>query len=50
MTKKILLVDNDHDYRHALASIVRRMGYGAIHAEEVRDAVKRLVNDQPDWA
>ena len=48
MPKKILLVDNNREYRHALASIVRRVGYDVIHAEEIADAVERLVSDRPD--
>ena len=48
MLKKILLVDNNHEYRHVLASIVRRVGYEVIHAAEVADAVKRLISDRPD--
>ena len=47
MPKKILLVDNNHEYRHVLASIVRRVGYEVIHAAEIADAVKRLVSDRP---
>ncbi|HEX7230931.1 MAG TPA: response regulator [Candidatus Binatia bacterium] len=46
--KKILLVDNNHEYRHVLASIVRRAGYEVLHAAKVADAVKRLVSDRPD--
>ena len=48
MPKKVLLVDNNREYRHALASIVRRVGYDVIHAEEIADAVERLVSDRPD--
>lgn len=48
MLKKILLVDKNHEYRHVLASLVRRGGYDVIHAAEVADAVKRLVSDRPD--
>jgi len=48
MPKKILVVDNNLEYRHALASIVRRIGYDVIHAEEVGDAVERMVSDRPD--
>jgi len=48
MPKKILLVDNNHEYRHVLASIVRRVGYDVIHAGELADAVRRLVSDRPD--
>ena len=48
MPKKILLLDKNHEYRHVLASIVRRVGYDVIHAAEVADAVKRLVSDRPD--
>jgi len=47
MPKKILLVDNNHEYRHVLASIVRRVGYEVIHAAEIADAAKRLVSERP---
>ena len=48
MAKKILLVDNNVEYRQVLASIVRRVGYEVIHAEGIADAIKRLVSDRPD--
>jgi DNA-binding response OmpR family regulator len=48
MTKKILLVDSDREYRHAMASIVRRVGYDVIHADEIADALERSVSDRPD--
>ena len=48
MTKKILLVDNNREYRHAMASIVRRVGYDVIHAEEITEAIKRSATDRPD--
>ena len=48
MSKKILLVDNNSEYRHTLASIVRRVGYDVIHAEEILEAIERLVSDRPD--
>ncbi|MGN6719128.1 MAG: response regulator, partial [Candidatus Binatia bacterium] len=48
MTKKILLVDNNREYRHAMASIVRRVGYDVIQAEEIAEAIERSANERPD--
>ena len=48
MSKKIILVDNNREYRHTVASIVRRVGYDVIHAEEILEATERLVSDRPD--
>jgi CheY-like chemotaxis protein len=48
MTKKILLVDNNREYRHAMASIVRRVGYDVIHAGEIAEAIERSASDRPD--
>ena len=48
MSKKILLVDNNREYRHTMASLVRRVGYDVIHAEEIVEAIERLVSDRPD--
>jgi len=48
MTKKILLIDTNREYRHAMASIVRRIGYDVIQTEEIAEAIKRLASDRPD--
>jgi CheY-like chemotaxis protein len=48
MTKKILLVDNNPEYRQALASIVRRVGYDVIQAEEIAEAIERSASERPD--
>lgn len=48
MSKKILLVDNNREYRHTVASIVHRVGYDVIHAEEIVEGLERLVSDRPD--
>ena len=48
MVKKILLVDNNREYRHAMASIVRRFGYDVIQAEEIDEAIGRSASDRPD--
>jgi CheY-like chemotaxis protein len=48
VSKKILLVDNNREYRHTIASMVRRIGYDVIHAEEIGEAIKRLVSERPD--
>jgi DNA-binding response OmpR family regulator len=47
MTPKILLIDNDTEYRHMLASIVRRIGYDVIHAEEMTVGMQRAASDRP---
>jgi CheY-like chemotaxis protein len=46
--KKILLVDNNREYRHAMATIVRRVGYDVIQAEEIAEAIERSTSDRPD--
>jgi CheY-like chemotaxis protein len=46
--KKILLVDNNREYRHAMATIVRRAGYDVLQADEVAQAIERSVGDRPD--
>lgn len=48
MSKKILVVDNNREYRHTMASTVRRVGYDVIHAEDLVEAIERLVSDRPD--
>lgn len=47
MTPKILLVDNDPEYRHMIASVVRRIGYDVIQAEEITEAIERSASDRP---
>ena len=47
MTQKILLVDNDREYRHMIASIVRRIGYDVIQAQEITEAVEKSACDRP---
>ncbi len=48
MAKKILLVDNNLEYRHAMATIVRRVGYEVIQAEEIAQGIEKSVSDRPD--
>jgi CheY-like chemotaxis protein len=48
MNKKILLVDDNREYRHTIASMVRRVGYDVIHAEGIAEAIERLLSDRPD--
>jgi CheY-like chemotaxis protein len=48
MIKKVLLVDNNREYRHAMASIVRRFGYDVIQAEEISEATEKSTSDRPD--
>jgi DNA-binding response OmpR family regulator len=47
MPPKILLVDNDPEYRHMIASIVRRIGYDVIHAKEISEAMEKSASDRP---
>jgi CheY-like chemotaxis protein len=48
MPKKVLLLDNNREYRHTMASIVRRIGYDVIQAEGIAEAIERLASDRPD--
>ncbi len=48
MNKKILLVDNNREYRHTIASMVRRVGYDVIQAEEIDEALERSASERPD--
>ena len=46
--QKILLVDNNREYRQVVATIVRRVGYEVMQADEINEAVERSLNDRPD--
>jgi CheY-like chemotaxis protein len=46
--QKILLIDNDREYRQMMATLVRRAGYGVIQADEVAEANSRSLSDRPD--
>jgi CheY-like chemotaxis protein len=46
--RKILLVDNNREYRQRMAMIVRRVGYEVIQADEVTEAMERSSSDRPD--
>lgn len=48
MKQKILLVDKDREYRQVMATIVRRVGYQVIQADEIADAMKRALSERPD--
>jgi response regulator RpfG family c-di-GMP phosphodiesterase len=48
MTQKIPLINTNREYRHAMASIVCRIGYDVIQTEEIAEAIKRLASDRPD--
>jgi len=48
MPKKVLLLDNNREYRHTMASIVRRIGYDVIQAEGIAEAIERLASDRAD--
>ena len=50
MTKKILLVDNNREYRHTMASMVRRIGYDVIQAEKIAEALERSTSERPHLA
>jgi DNA-binding response OmpR family regulator len=47
MSKKILLVDNNREYRHTMASMVRRVGYDVVQAEDVEEAIEKAASDPP---
>ncbi|HZD39781.1 MAG TPA: response regulator [Terriglobales bacterium] len=48
MKQKILLVDNNHEYRHVMATIVRRAGYEVIQTDKAPKAVERALSEHPD--
>jgi CheY-like chemotaxis protein len=48
MMQKILLVDNNREYRQMMATIVRRVGYEVIQADELTEAMERSSSDCPD--
>jgi DNA-binding NtrC family response regulator len=50
VTKKILLVDNNREYRHTMASMVRRIGYDVIQAEKIAEAIERSTSERVDLA
>jgi two-component system alkaline phosphatase synthesis response regulator PhoP len=48
MRRKILLVDNNPEYRHVIATIVRRVGYEVIQSDQADKATERAMSDRPD--
>lgn len=48
MRQKILLVDNNPEYRHVMATILRRIGYEVILSDEAARAKERVLSDHPD--
>jgi len=48
MRQKILLVDSNPEYRHVMATIVRRIGYEVILSDEATKAVERVSSDRPN--
>ena len=48
LMQKILLVDNNREYRQMMATIVRRVGYEVIQADELTEAMERSSSDRPD--
>jgi CheY-like chemotaxis protein len=48
MPKKILLVDDDQNYRVLIAGLVRRMGYGALEATSGEQAIDVALAEEPD--
>jgi DNA-binding response OmpR family regulator len=48
MRQKILLVDNNHEYRQVMATIVRRVGYEVIQTDEAAKAMERALSERPD--
>lgn len=48
MKQKILLVDNNHEYRQVMATIVRRVGYEVIQTDRAVKAMERASREHPD--
>ena len=45
--RKILLVDDDHDFRWAVANVLKAAGYDIIQAQDGEEALKMLEEDIP---
>ena len=48
MTKKILIVEDNHDCCELLAFLVRRLGYDAIPVHTGEEAIARAITTHPD--
>ena len=46
--RKILLVDDDHDFRWATGNILQAVGHSVVHARNGREALDFLETDVPD--
>ncbi|MDD2301800.1 MAG: response regulator, partial [Eubacteriales bacterium] len=47
-TRRILLVDDDADFRWATGNILRTAGYDAMEAEDGRTALRLVEREIPD--
>jgi CheY-like chemotaxis protein len=45
---KILVVDDDADYREAMTTILESASYGVVTAANIEEATRRILEDRPD--
>lgn len=48
MAKKVLIIDDDEDYREATTTLLEAQGYMVIAAENGNQGFERAKSDQPD--
>lgn len=46
--RKILVVDDDQDFRRAIVNVIRRAGYGVLQAQDGEDALRSVEKEIPD--
>lgn len=48
MSKKILLIDDDIDFREAISTLLEAKGYGVITARNGKEGFSKAVDEDPD--
>ena len=48
MAKKVLIIDDDEDYREATTTLLEAQGYAVITAENGNQGFEKAKSDQPD--
>ena len=46
--RKILVVDDDQDFRWAIVNVIRTAGYGVLQAQDGEDALRSVEKEIPD--
>jgi CheY-like chemotaxis protein len=48
MAKKVLIIDDDTDFREAIATVLDAKGFQVIHAEDGKDGFAKAKSESPD--